>query len=265
MSRRLRTLWRVLRSAMGYLLFGALTAWVSFVVFPLRLRSDGEEPRDLRAQRILQDYLAWYVTQLERMGVLTFSSVGVERLEGRGGVLIVANHPTLLDYVFVSALFPQLDSVVNSERADHPLLRTCVREARYVRNDTGTEIVRECAARLAVGRNVLIFPEGTRSPLVGMREFQRGAARIALEAACDVQPVLITCDPPTLRKGQKWYAVPETAFRVEVRLLEPVSSGPVLDSLRRGECSRSVAARRLTAEIHESLSKGLAGTDVGNA
>lgn len=264
-SGRLRYLWRVLRTGLGFLVFGGLCLSLSHAVLPIRLRRASELPRDIRAQHTIHAVLAWYVGFLERIGILHFATVDAELLGTPGRRLIVANHPTLLDYVFLTALVPQLDSVVNSERADHPVLGGCVRASRYVRNDSGGEIVSECAQRLRAGRNVLIFPEGTRSPVVGLREFHRGAARIALEAECDLQPVLISCDPPTLRKGQKWYDVPEHAFRLGVRVLEPVRSGPILESLRLGECSRGVAARRLTAEIHESLSKGLAGSDVGNA
>jgi 1-acyl-sn-glycerol-3-phosphate acyltransferase len=262
MSRHLNHLWRVVRTGCAFVVFGGLSLSLSWVVLPLCGRRPTLEPADLRAQRIIHGVLKWYAGFLERIGILRFTTVGVDVLGTPGRRLIVANHPTLLDDVFMTSLLPQVDSVVSGARAEHPVMAGCVRAARYVRNDSGLEIVEECAERIRLGRNVLIFPEGTRSPRVGLGDFQRGAARIALEAECDLQPVAIHCDPPTLRKGQKWYDVPDRAFRLVVQALPPVSSGPTLESLRRGECSRSVAARRLTAEINESLAKGLAGGDV---
>lgn len=265
MTRRLKHLLRVVCTGTAFVVFGVLCLSLTYVIFPWKLRKQSRQPRDVRAQHTLHDTLKWYVGLLERLGILHFSTSGAELLGTPGRRLIVANHPTLLDYVFMTSLLPQADSVVASERAEHPILAGCVTAACYVRNDTGRKIVDECVERLRAGRTVLIFPEGTRSPFEGMREFQRGAARIALAAECDLQPVVIHCDPPTLRKGQKWYDVPERPFRLVVQVLPPVSSAPILASLQRGECSRSVAARRLTAEIRESLSKGLAGADVGNA
>lgn len=265
MSRRLKHLWRIARTGSAFVVFAGLCLYVAHVAVPWARRRAGPESAeapDLRAQRIIHRVLRGYIGYLQRTGILRFRSVGVEALGAPGRRLIVANHPTLLDYVFMTSLLPQVDSVVSAERADHPVLAACAREADYVRNDAGRDMVEACAARVRAGRNVLIFPEGTRSPHVGLGEFQRGAARIALAAGCDVQPVVIHCDPPTLRKGQKWYDVPDRAFDLVVQALPPVSSGPVLESLRRGEYSRSVAARRLTAEIKESLAKGLAGGDV---
>jgi 1-acyl-sn-glycerol-3-phosphate acyltransferase len=150
---------------------------------------------------------------------------------------------------------------VNAPRSDNFFLRGLIRAAGYVRNDAGASIVRECAERLSRGRSLVVFPEGTRSPAGDLGPFQRGVARIAMEAGCDLLPVAITCEPPTLRKGQKWYDLPERPFHATVRVLEPVSSDPARSS---GE-SVSVAARRLTAELRESLSKGLFIVDAGSA
>jgi 1-acyl-sn-glycerol-3-phosphate acyltransferase len=127
---------------------------------------------------------------------------------------------------------------VNAPRSDNFFLRGLIRAAGYVRNDAGASIVRECAERLSRGRSLVVFPEGTRSPAGDLGPFQRGVARIAMEAGCDLLP-----------------------FHATVRVLEPVSSDPARSS---GE-SVSVAARRLTAELRESLSKGLFIVDAGSA
>ncbi len=267
MTRRLQHLWRVWLTAVGYLAFAALCLSLSWILLPLaRLRQRGEG-RDLAAQRSVHAACARYVGFLEWLGILRASAIGAELLAAPGARLVVANHPTLLDFVFLVALMPQADCIVSGVRADNPLLSGIVRAARYVRNDEGREIVDECAARLRGGRALVIFPEGTRSPLRGMRPFQRGAARIALEAGCDLQPVSIHCDPPTLRKGQKWYDVPDRPFRLSVRVLDGISTRAVRESLAGGRVTRSVAARRLTAELHEVLSKakGMEGADVGSA
>jgi 1-acyl-sn-glycerol-3-phosphate acyltransferase len=57
---------------------------------------------------------------------------------------------------------------------------------------------------------VLIFPEGTRSPMGGLGSFKRGAFEIACRARVPVLPVLIRCEPSALSKGRPWYDIPPT-------------------------------------------------------
>lgn len=265
MSRGLKRWWRALRTALAFAAYGVLSLALAFVIVPIAIRLHRDEPTDLLTQRLIHRVNRAYVVFLEATGIMRWRVSGTELLGAPGRQLIVANHPTLLDYVFLTALLPQADCIVSSARAENPFLSGAVRAARYVRNDVGHEIVRECVERLAAGRTLIIFPEGTRSPTEGMRAFKRGAARIALEAACDLQPVAIHCDPPTLRKGQKWYDVPDRAFQLSIQALEPVRSAPAREALRKGECSPGVAARRITAEVHEAIAKGLANHDVRNA
>ena len=53
---------------------------------------------------------------------------------------------------------------------------------------------------------------------------QRGAAHIALAADSDILPVTITCDPPTLFKGNPWYRVPARRFHLHVVVGEPMAA-----------------------------------------
>jgi len=262
MRSRLEYSSRVVRTAAGYVLFAVLALIVAFAVLPAsRLWPRGDARHDLRAQRILHRFARFYVTVIQRAGIMRLSFVGAERLTRDGPHLVAANHPTLLDMVFLISLLPQCDCIVNAPRSDNFFLRGLTRAAGYVRNDAGASIVRECAQRLGRGRTLVVFPEGTRSPAGGLGSFQRGAARIAMEAGCDLLPVAITCEPPTLSKGQKWYDLPERPFHATVRVLDPVSSA----SARSSGASVSVAARRLTAELRESLSKVLDVADAGRA
>jgi 1-acyl-sn-glycerol-3-phosphate acyltransferase len=131
-----------------------------------------------------------------------------------------------------------------------------IRAAGYVATDGGQGIVDASAESLARGRSLLVFPEGTRSPKGGLGPFQRGAAHIALKSRRDLVPVFVTCDPPTLMRGQKWYDVPDHAFDMTLRVGEPIRVQSYLEALEAGE-SRPRVARRLTAEIRETFEKGL--------
>ena len=212
----------------------------------------------LRAQRRLQRASQRFLRVVGGIGMLHFRFEDTDQLQQGGPHLIVSNHPTLIDFVVLCSLMPQADCIVKAKWAKNPLLRQLIRATGFIRSDTGPTIVEKCAERLARGRSLVVFPEGTRSPSGGLGPFQRGAAHIALHAGCDILPVLITCEPPAMWKHWKWYDLPERPIHVTVRVRETIPSKLV------GESSlySSIAARKLTAELRETFLKGL---DIGDA
>ena len=75
---------------------------------------------------------------------------------------------------------------------------------------------------LRAGNNLVIFPEGTRTPADGSLRLQRGAANIAVRGGFALTPVVIRCEPPTLRKGDKWYQVPVRRPRYVIDVREDI-------------------------------------------
>ena len=149
-------------------------------------------------------------TLIERTGV---DSAFVTELQ-RNGLLILANHPTLIDVVLLVSLLPNADCVVKHAVARNPFMRGPVRAAGYVANSDGAGLVDDCIAAVHAGGNLVIFPEGTRTEPGQPLRLQRGAANIAVRGRLDITPVRITCTPLTLTKGQKWYRVPSRRFHV---------------------------------------------------
>ncbi|HEU4780698.1 MAG TPA: lysophospholipid acyltransferase family protein, partial [Steroidobacteraceae bacterium] len=124
----------------------------------------------------------------------------------------------------------------------NPLLRWPVSWAGYLPNAVGEELIEECAATLRRGHSLLVFPEGTRTVPGKPLRMQRGAAHIALAADSEILPVTITCDPPTLFKGNPWYRVPARRFHLHVVVGTPVAARDFV----RGNEAPARAARRLT-------------------
>lgn len=69
------------------------------------------------------------------------------------------------------------------------------------------------------GNNLIIFPEGTRTPVQGANRLQRGAAHVAVRGRIDITPVHIHSSLPMLTKGTPWWKVPvrKPHFTIEVR------------------------------------------------
>lgn len=189
------------------------------LAFPLlTMLVRGRALRERLARNIIRLSFRAFVGLMRGLGVLRYEIVGLEKLE-RGGLLILANHPTLIDTVFLMAFVRRADCIVKSALWNNPFTSGPVRTAAYISNESGAALVDECIASLRAGNNLIVFPEGTRTPAGGAISLKRGAANIAIRGARTVTPVLIACDPPTLAKGDKWWRVPARSvqFRIEVK------------------------------------------------
>lgn len=259
MVTRMARLWRIARTGAAFVSFGVLGLWGALVGAPwLHLRYRDREVRELRMQHLATGLFRAFMRVMTGLGLCTFRRDGVAERLAAPGQLIVANHPTLIDVCAILACMDHGACVTKEANTHNPTMAGVIRAAGYVANDGGRAMVEACAASLARGRSLLLFPEGTRSPAGGLGEFRRGAAHIALETGLDPVPVFVTCDPPTLMRGQKWYDVPERAFDLTLRVGDPIPVEPYREALAAGE-PRPRVARRLTAEIRETFEKGLRG------
>lgn len=222
---------------------GGLTVAAVLVPVARRLRGSAA-PRDLATQRFLHRALALYVRLASWLRLFRVETHGAERLS-RPGTLVVANHPTLLDVVLLLAVMPQADCVVKRGAWGNPFLRPIIDGAGYLSNASGPELMTDATERLQSGRSVLLFPEGSRSPTGELGRFQRGAAWIAIRSGAPVLPVAIRCEPPALKKGQRWYALPNQTLEFSLTVGEPLPA----EELTGSDSRPALAARRATRAL----------------
>jgi 1-acyl-sn-glycerol-3-phosphate acyltransferase len=201
-------------------------------------------------QRAIHLSFRLFVGFMTGVGVITVAVRDGARLRGPGPRLVVANHPSLIDYVLLVSLMPQADCVAKKAIWSNPITRGVVRGAGYIPNDAGQPMVDECARRLRDRRTILIFPEGTRSPARGLGQFQRGAAHVAIQSGVPLLPVTVRCEPPGLMRGQKWYNVPERRMAFSIEVGEPIVAQT------HGQ-HRGIASRAITGELREHFAKRL--------
>jgi 1-acyl-sn-glycerol-3-phosphate acyltransferase len=206
--RRDAYVWRLVMTGVSFVLFGIGAVVVGVVLLPLvRIIPAPRARKRARARTVMRLALRLFIGVMHRTGALTYEFRGRELL-GQPGQLILANHPSLIDVVFLLAFVPNAGCVVKAGLWRNPLTRGAVTLAEFIRNDSTADMIGSAAGALHAGQPLIFFPEGTRTrprePLV----FHRSGANIALRAAARVTPVYIRVAPTTLTKAEPWYRIP---------------------------------------------------------
>jgi 1-acyl-sn-glycerol-3-phosphate acyltransferase len=143
---------------------------------------------------------------------------GLDAMAGERGLIIVANHPSMLDALMLAARLPRSFCLMKASLMRNPLLGPGARLARYVRADSARAIVRRSVAELRDGGQLVMFPEGTRTTRAPINPFQPGITLIAKLAHAPIQTVFIDTDSPYLSKGWPLWRLPPLPIRFEARL-----------------------------------------------
>lgn len=182
-----------------------------------------------------------FLAVMRATGVLRCDLSALDALRGERGLVIASNHPSMLDAVLIASRLPRVVCITKASLWDNLFLGGGVRLAGYVRNDATLRMIRHAAETVRSGRQLLIFPEGTRSPFSAegrgdvqgaqMGPFSRSFAVMAQMAGAPVQTVVIESETPYLRKGWSVFRKPPFPLRVQVRLgrrFEPEGSPQAL-------------------------------------
>ena len=122
---------------------------------------------------------------------------GTEHVPREGGVLLVYNHVSYLDFIYGGLAANPSGRLVRfmakREIFDHPVGGPVMRSMHHIEVDRGEGIAsfHTAVERLRRGEAVGIFPEATISRAMELKEFKSGAVRIAAEAGVPLVPVIL--------------------------------------------------------------------------
>lgn len=118
--------------------------------------------------------------------------LGLEWFPSRGPVLLVVNHPTMLDAFTMLAISPRrLWVMVGEAVLKIPLAGTWIRAIGIIPVLAGGDSLSAALQTLQAGECVAIFPEGVHSNSRHLQSFRRGAAVLAKTSGVPVVPVAI--------------------------------------------------------------------------
>jgi 1-acyl-sn-glycerol-3-phosphate acyltransferase len=243
---RLERFWRQVGTGIAFTLFGIGGLFLTLLVFPfINLAFRDRDRRALAAQRTVHATWKLFIRVAIALGTIEVETDGEDLLRGATGTLVIANHPSLLDVVLIMSLMTRTQCVVKRGVWKNPFMRGVVRAANYIPNLGDPEqTLSGCIAALQAGNNLVIFPEGSRTVPGQAMHLERGFANIAIRSGAPIRLVTVSCTPPMLRKGEKWYQSPMRRPRFHVRVCDQMDTRNLYAS-----DTPSRDARRLTAHV----------------
>jgi len=174
-----------------------------------------------------------------------YSFSGHENIPAEGGVIIAANHLSLLD--------PPLVGICMKRRATYmakrglfslPLIGRFVTAFSFPvdRENPRPSTIKEAVRRLKKGEVIVMFPEGTRGGVGDSSAGKRGVASIASMAGARVVPALIEGTDRALPQGARFVRL----RKVRVTFGRPLSCG---EHESAKECQDRIATD-IMKEIH---------------
>jgi len=187
---------------------------VAMLLYPLLPTEPG---RALGRSVIAHAYRAfWAAASL--CGMMRIDASCLDTLRNERGLIIVANHPTMLDALLLVARLPRSACIMKADLMRNVFLGAGARLARYIRNDSARTMVKLAVEDLKSGGQLVIFPEGTRTVTPPLNAFRPGVTLIAKLAQSPIQTVFIDTDSPYLAKGWPLWRVPPLPIVFRLRL-----------------------------------------------
>lgn len=227
---------------------GALAAiclgWTPFAMLlgPLLPATAGKR----LGRRAIHHCFRLYVWLLQAFCGCRFELAALEALaRQRGPMVIVANHPSLLDAVLLVSRLPDAVCIMKAALIHNLFLGAGSRMARYIVNDAPLPMIRSAIAELKSGNaQLVIFPEGTRTSTAPVGPCSSAAGIIAARAGLPVQVMVIEMSSPYL--GKQWPLLRPPSLPLTVRVRH-AGALPVADAQRFGADIQALLARELAS------------------
>lgn len=133
----------------------------------------------------------------------------------RAPLIVIANHPSLLDAVLLLSVLPNASCVLKAALLHNPLFGVGARMAGYVSNEDPREMIRDSARTLQDGAQFILFPEGTRTTDFPLNPLSSACILLSKQSRVPLQAVLLEFSTPYL--GKHWGLLRPPALPLTIR------------------------------------------------
>ncbi|NVJ66730.1 MAG: 1-acyl-sn-glycerol-3-phosphate acyltransferase [Gammaproteobacteria bacterium] len=233
-------LWRLFATAICYITFGLGALTMGLLIFSLiRIFTRDPLKTKQRIQYTIHKGFSFFIWLMQALGIMTVEYQGVEKLKQDKGVVVIANHPSLIDVVIIIGLIPYADCIVKEALWNNFFIKWIVKAA-YIPNRRAEGLIDDCRNALSDGGNLVIFPEGTRTEAGKPLKFQRGVANIAINTKADIRPIQVHCKPEFLTKRLKWYQIPPKKAHFLIKVDDRIATVSHLEGVKPTMASRKI-------------------------
>lgn len=155
--KRLRCL---LATGMGFVIFGFFGLLLKIILLPYTLiLTNNNLSRQIKVRYLVAFIWKCFLHYLYMTFIMNVRYLGFERL-GRAGQLVLVNHSSLLDVVFMLAKFPVLNCIVNKYLLHNPIMSSPILACDFLPNDGSLQLVEAVDGILIDGQSLHIFYKG---------------------------------------------------------------------------------------------------------
>ena len=180
----------VLRSALFNVLFFGYTTLIALWLLPQLLARDGNVAPGI------QHWVSGVLWLLEHVVGITYELRGAENIPA-GPAIVASKHQSAWDTILFHRFVRSPAYVMKQELMGIPLYGTYTRMSGSIVVDRKggaralKNLVRDCRAALEANRQIIIFPEGTRTAPGARQPYQAGIAALYGKLGVSVVPVAL--------------------------------------------------------------------------
>ncbi len=183
-----------------FAVFGILGSIASLLGVPISMLTGDIAPLYRIAMRILR--------LGTRAAGISIQVTGLENVPPGRPAIFMANHVSNLDPPVLLPNLPGRSSVLLKKKiTEIPMFGRALLMAQFVpversnSREAAQQSVAAAADALRSGLNILVFPEGTRSPTGRLSNFKKGPFFLARETSAPIVPIALSGTETMMRKG----------------------------------------------------------------
>lgn len=236
--------WRTAFTGLSFFFFGLGSLVLGLIIMPVFHLTHRDKALAQAASRsAVRKSFQLFIWFMQRTGVLDYHISGDPNVPG--GSLVVANHPSLIDVIFIIAFLPDTVCIVKDDLGTNLITRLVIRGTGFLTNRDPETMISGCVNHIAKNGIVLLFPEGTRTSPGELPMFKRAAGNVITLAHCPTTPIFLNISPPTLAKGESWLRAPAYKVRYSMEIGAQITASALLNADSNDRMNARTSTERL--------------------